>query len=236
MTVRCYVLVHGAFHGGWCWQAVAEHLRSDGHRVYTPTLTGLGERAHLLTCAPTLETFIEDVTAVILHEDLTDVVLVGHSFGGSVVSGVADQIPERLSRLVYLDALLLRSGESAVDRSPEAIRAHMQRAADEEPLAFAPPPPEHFGITDPAHAEAIAPRLSPQPIQPYFDKLRLANPLGNGIQAVYIACTDPPFASTEQSRALAKSMDGWTYTELATAHNAMTLVPRELALLLAGMP
>ena len=112
MTGRTYVLVHGAWHGGWCWRRVAPLLAAAGHRVLVPTLTGLGERAHLLTPETGLSTFARDVMAVIEAEEAEDVVLVGHSFGGVVVSMVADRMAERIARLVYLDATVLRSGES----------------------------------------------------------------------------------------------------------------------------
>src|SRR5262245_36433174 len=107
---HCYVLVHGANHGGWCWSRVAALLRAEGHSVYAPTLTGLGERAHLLSREITLDTFIQDIQSVIECEELSDVILVGHSFAGAVISGVADRIPELLEHLVYLDAVVLQHG------------------------------------------------------------------------------------------------------------------------------
>src|SRR5579875_3323603 len=99
---RTFVLVHGAWHGGWCWSRVAAILRGRGHRVFTPTQTGLGERAHLLSRDITFDTFVQDVVGVFEAEELEDVVLVGHSFGGSSISGVVDRMPERVRRLVYL--------------------------------------------------------------------------------------------------------------------------------------
>ena len=99
-----FVLVHGAWHGGWCWKKVAPLLRSAGHEVYTPTLTGLGERDHLLTRDIGLDTHIQDIVNVLEYEELTQVVLVGHSYGGMVVTGVAERAHERLRQLVYLDA------------------------------------------------------------------------------------------------------------------------------------
>src|SRR3984957_17388198 len=103
-----YVLVHGAWHGGWCWGRVAERLRAAGHRVFTPTLTGLGDRAHLIAPHVGLATHVEDVIATLEMEDLSDVVLVGHSFGCAVIGGVADARADRIRRLVFLDALLLQ--------------------------------------------------------------------------------------------------------------------------------
>lgn len=229
MVGKNYVLVHGAYHGGWCWKDVAGRLRALGHTVYTPTWTGLGERAHLLACKPTLETFIEDVAQVIRYEDLDDVVLVGHSFGGSVVSALADRMPQRLRHLVYLDALVLRSGESSASRSPERAEAYRQRAlAAGNDLGIPPAAPEHFGITDPAQAAWVQTKVTPHPLQTYYDRLTLNHPLGNGLPATYIACSNPAFAATELSREIARAMTGWTYLEIPTAHDAMLLMPVEL--------
>ena len=102
---KTFVLVHGAFHGGWCWRPVADILRAAGHTVFTPTLTGLGERLHLLTPEVNLSTHIQDVVSVLEWENLRDVVLVGHSYGGAVVTGVADRVADRIGSIVYLDAV-----------------------------------------------------------------------------------------------------------------------------------
>jgi pimeloyl-ACP methyl ester carboxylesterase len=110
-----FVLVHGAWHGGWCYQAVARKLRAAGHEVHTPTLTGLGERRHLIGPGVDLDTHIQDVLNVVRYEDLTGFVLCGHSYGGMVVSGVADAIPGQISALVYLDAYVPKDGESIWD-------------------------------------------------------------------------------------------------------------------------
>src|SRR3712207_5745958 len=111
-AMTTYVLVHGAWHGGWCWKKVVPLLRTAGHEVYTPTLTGLGERAHLLSPTITLDTHILDVVNVLEYEELLDVVLVGHSYAGAVISGVADRAPTQVAQLVYLDAFVPRDGEA----------------------------------------------------------------------------------------------------------------------------
>jgi pimeloyl-ACP methyl ester carboxylesterase len=114
-----YVLIHGGWHGGWCWARVAPILRAAGHDVYAPSLTGLGDRVHLLSPSVRLETHIEDVLGVLSYEDLRDVVLVGHSYGGMVITGVADRAADRVSHLVYLDAFVPRDGECLLDLLPE---------------------------------------------------------------------------------------------------------------------
>ena len=110
-----FVLLHGAFHGGWCWARVAPILRAAGHTVFTPTQTGLGERAHLLHPGITLTTFVDDVVGVLETEELTDVVLVGHSFGGAAITGAAERVKHRLRHLVYLDSAIPQSGRSPLD-------------------------------------------------------------------------------------------------------------------------
>ena len=234
---KTYVLVHGAYHGGWCWKDVARRLRGLGHDVYTPTLTGLGERAHLIAISPTLEMFITDVAQVIAYEDLQDVVLVGHSFAGSVVAGVADRMPERLQHLVFFDAQVLQSGESAFDRAlPEVVGSYRAAArASSGGLSVPAGDPARFGIADPGTLDWIKTKLTPQPYQTYRDKLQLTHPLRNGVPATYIACTAPMNPPTASSRERVKAMPGWTYLELAAGHDAMLTAPAELTAMLAGI-
>ena len=231
--VKTYVLVHGAYHGGWCWTDVATRLRAQGHTVYTPTLTGLGERSHLINTCPTLDTFIQDVAQVFRFQELTDVILVGHSFAGSIVSGLADWMPQRLRHLVYLDAQILQSGQAPADTAPpDVIELYKQRAREWGGTAIPPGPPEAFGITDPAMAAWVKTLLTPHPYRTYFDKLTLNHPVGNGIPATYIACTNPLFPNIASSRELAKNLPGWVYQEIPTAHDAMLLQPAALTQML----
>lgn len=233
---KTFVLVHGGHHGAWCWKKVAGLLRAQGHAVYTPTLTGLGERSHLLAFKPTLQTWIEDVAQVLRFEELEDVILVGHSFAGSIVSALADRMPERLRHLVYLDAQLLESGESSSSRVPERAEFYRQRAIEIDGCLSIPAlDPVFFGITEPGMARWISGKLVPHPLQTYYDELELIHPLGNGLPATYIACSQPLFGPTEGARALARRMDGWTYLEIPTAHDAMLLMPEELTELLSGI-
>ena len=116
-----FVLVAGAWHGGWCWQRVAQALRQQGHDVYTPSLTGVADRAHLIGPDVTLSTHINDICGIIESYNLTDVVLCGHSYAGLIITGVADQHPDRLRALVYLDALVPEDGQSMFDTIPDEI-------------------------------------------------------------------------------------------------------------------
>lgn len=231
---KTYVLVHGGFHGGWCWKQVAANLRARGYVVYTPTLTGLGERSHLMSIGPRLSTFIEDVAQVLLYEDLHDVVLVGHSFAGSIVSALADRMPDRIGHLVYLDALLLQSGQATADTAPpELIETYKQRAMAHDGVSIPPGPSDYFGVTDPSMAAWLQTKLCSHPLQTYFDKLALKNLLGNGLPATYIACSKPFFAATAPSRKLARILPGWDYKEISCGHDAMLLKPLEMAHMLA---
>lgn len=226
---KTYVLVHGAYHGGWCWKDVAGRLRALGHTVYTPTLTGLGERSHLIGLNPSFDTFFADVAQVIRYEDLEDVILVGHSFGGSVVSLMADRMPERLRHLVYLDAQVLQHGQSSAILNPPRIEAYRQRAQQGDGVGV--PPPENaaaFGVVDPQMARWVLSKLTPHPLQTYYDQLELKHPLGNGIPATYIACSEPYFDGTAKAREFARTITAWNYREIPTAHDAMLLKPAEL--------
>lgn len=234
---KTYVLVHGAYHGAWCWKDVAGRLRAMGHDVYTPTQTGLGERAHLIAFKPTLATFVEDVANVIRTEDLRDVILVGHSFAGSTVSGLADRMPERLRHLVYWDALILKGGEAPFDGLPADVVERYRKLAQDTSggLSVPPPNPEYFGVTEPAQAEWLRTKLTPHPFETYVSKLELKNPIGNGRPATYVAASRPFFTSTAKSRETAKSMPGWSYREIPTGHDMMLTMPAETSQMLAGI-
>jgi pimeloyl-ACP methyl ester carboxylesterase len=229
-----YVLVHGAWHGGWCWGKVAERLRAVGHRVFTPTLTGLGDRAHLIAPNVGLATFVEDVVSTLDMEDLSDVVLVGHSFGSAVIGGVADVRSDRIRRLVFLDSFVVQSGQSPFDQLPSEVVDARRAAAIKAPglcgetLAMAPPPPSTFGITDAKDAAWVASRLRPHPIKSYEDTLTLKRPLGAGLPKSYIACTNPNYRPNAPARQWVRAQPDWTYFELATGHDAMILAPDAL--------
>jgi pimeloyl-ACP methyl ester carboxylesterase len=212
---------------------VAPLLRDHGHTVVTPTQTGLGERAHLLSRSITLDTFVEDIVNVLKWEDLHEVVLVGHSFGGNAISGVADHTPERIKRLVYLDSVLLTDGQSPFSVSPPDLVAARVAAAEQssDGLSLPPPPPDAFGVTDAEQAAWLAPRLTPHPLSAFQSPLKLANPVTNGLPATYIVCTDPLYGPLQSSRNRAREL-GLHVVELATGHDAMVTAPRELAGLL----
>jgi pimeloyl-ACP methyl ester carboxylesterase len=229
-----FVLVHGSHSGGWIWQKVAPLLRAGGYEVYTPTLTGLSDRSHLLDCGVDLTTHITDVVSLIFYEDISDVVLVGHSYAGMVITGVAAKVPERLKLLVYLDAYVPDDGQSEVDLWPAEMRAAIQ--ADEAAARGLrqPPPPAIFGITDPEMADWVRARWTPQPLTTYTQPVPSGTARSAALPRVYIHCTGGPTTSTPLFAPFAAKAraDGWQVREMATGHVAMLTAPRELAGLL----
>lgn len=225
-TVRAltFVLVHGGWHGGWCWKKVVPLLSAAGHRVFTPTLTGLGERAHLLSPQVNLDTHIEDIRAVLFYEDLTNVVLVGHSSGGMVLAGVAPLVAARLARVIYLDAFLPDDGTSLADYA---------NATAARPGVTTIPPPgvaPRWGVSVPEDVAWMEARLGPMPAAVFTQKVRIREDITARVPHTYIRCTAPPQLSGAPARAQQR---GFRYRELlGGGHDVMISRPRELAALL----
>lgn len=220
-----YVICHGAWEGGWAYGDVAALLRAAGHEVYTPTYTGLGERRHLLSREIDLNTHIQDVLMVLHYEDLKDVVLVGHSYGGMVISGVAEEAAERLSRLVYLDAFVPQDGQSVADIvGPEEL-ATLQQAADAEGDGWRVPlsPPD-------------VDRRTAQPIGTFLTPVRITSPAAAALPRTFIYCAkkepgESPFFT--QAAEMARADDRWRYRELSAGHEIGSMdKPQELVDLL----
>lgn len=226
-----FVLVHGAWHGGWCWVRVADRLRRSGHRVETPTLTGLGERAHLLSRDIDLETHITDVIATIEAEELRDVVLCGHSYGGCLITGVADRIPDRLRALVYLDAFVPEDGQAMMDLLPVAAGARMAALVKEKGDGWRVPPrsAESFQVATAEDRAWVDRRCVPHPFATMTQPLRLTGtgkPVATRLYiraANYDASPFGPFAER------ARADPGWRYEEIAYGHDVMVDAPDELA-------
>jgi pimeloyl-ACP methyl ester carboxylesterase len=225
-----FVLVHGAWAGSLIWRPVARALRQAGHEVYTPTLTGVGERSHLLTREINLDTHIQDVLGVIEYEDLSDVVLVGHSYGGMVVTGVADAVPDQVASLVYLDAFVPEDGQALVNLlPPDASRS--RTVPGKEWLAL-PPPVEAFGEPIPEVREFTARKGSPQPLACFLQPLKLGGGIHRIRRRTFIYCNDPePTAFTSIYERL-KGQPGWSVHTLPCTHFAPLEMPTELTALL----
>ncbi len=228
-----FVLLHGAWHGAWCWTRVADRLRAKGHRVTTPNQTGVGEKSHLISDQITLDTFVLDVINHITHEELDDIILVGHSFGGLPISGVADRIPEKIRHLVYLDSLILQPNKTLFSTyPPEEVERRKAMVAAREGLGrFGLPSgtAASFGMVPGTPDEAwVQRRLTDQPMSLYSSPLNLKNPVGNGLPRTYIHCTKPSIVLLEPMRQWVREQDGWDWKELETGHNAMITAPDEL--------
>ncbi|MGH8707123.1 MAG: alpha/beta fold hydrolase [Burkholderiales bacterium] len=226
------MLVHGAWHGGWCWRRVAERLAQAGRRVFTPTLTGLGERAHLLTNAVNLDTHVQDVVSVLEAEELENVVLVGHSYAGLVISGVAARAKRRLRQLVYLDALLVEDGQSWAGAFPRDVAEARRKSATltSGVKTLPPPDPQIYGFSDPADDEWVRRRLVPHPYAPFEQKISWGCALGNGLPKTYVDCTSPALAVLAAMKP--RNRSGWDFIELETGHDLMVSAPEETARIL----
>jgi pimeloyl-ACP methyl ester carboxylesterase len=233
-----YVLVHGGWHGGWCWKRVTPFLLEAGHTVYTPTLTGLGERSHLASPEINLSTHIQDTLSVLQYEDLTDIILVGHSYSGMVITGVADAAPKRIAKLVYLDAFVPEDGQSlmAIFRPPSS-----QEASPEPPVFndWRVPYPYRdcpFGITDEKDCQWVLDKITPQPIQTLTEPIRLPNDGASTIPRTYIYLRPPGEQPADTEfvwfAERARTQPGWVYRELVSGHDAMIIIPEAVSALL----
>jgi pimeloyl-ACP methyl ester carboxylesterase len=222
-----YLIVHGGFSGGWGWREVAKRLRTAGHEVFTPTLTGLGERAHLANPEINLNTHIQDIIGILECEDLWRVILIGHSSGSMIITGVAEIKPERLSRLVYVDTAIPKDGQSWLDLLGPAMAQQLLDLAEKEGDGWRIPL-----IPDP-------PRFQPHPLKTVTDLLEVKNPAAVRIPRAFIHCTakskDSPLAlawpaidrAAENAR-----QQGWWYRTLPTDHSPHRTMPQELSELL----
>jgi pimeloyl-ACP methyl ester carboxylesterase len=241
-TQKTYVLVPPAWHGGWCWKKVKPLLQAPGHDVHTPTLTGLGERSHLAHPEIGLETHVQDIVNVLKYEDVSAVVLVGHSSSGVVITGVADRVPELIAHLVYVDAFVPEDGQSMWDIIPADRRPAMEALVKGEGKGwllprFAPPPwekfvPEVWRITDPVDLKWMLARLGPTPFGHFKEPVRRNNLAAERLARTYIRCTLYQHASFDRYAEQARRSAGWRYRELKSYHHPAITNPRELADLL----
>lgn len=223
-----FLLIHGAWHGGWVWNEISEILRYQRYSVSTPTLTGLGEKKHLLSSKITIETFIEDVVNHIIFENLNNIILVGHSFAGSVISGVADRLKDRIQKLIYFDAMILIDGQKPFDITPkETVDQRIELAKKfGNNISIPAPSADAFGVFDIKKSLLLEEKLTPHPLSAFQSKLILKNEVGNGIPLSYIFCTKPVYKSLESSREVVRKMK-WPIFELNAGHDAMLTHPKE---------
>ena len=221
-----FVLVHGAWQGGWCWKRVASFLRRSGHDVFTPTLTGLGEREHLLNSEIDLDTHIQDILGVVECEELSDIVLCGHSYGGMVITGVAEQASEKIRSLVYLDALIPADGQNALSVLPSEAASGLQDNV--RGLGVAPGPAEAFAVNSEDQAW-VDRRNVDHPLKSFEQTIRLEDKWKMVRRKTYIFATGwspgigQPFFERAQQEA------GWKTISIACGHYVMIDMPEELS-------
>jgi pimeloyl-ACP methyl ester carboxylesterase len=238
-----FVLVHGAWHGGWCYRDTAAALRAAGHTVFTPTHTGVGERFHQSSEAITLETHIRDVCGVIEFEQLSDVVLCGHSYGGMVITGVADRVPDKIKALVYLDAFVPQHGDSLISLIRAALPAEVwplfvngfrDAALANRSGLMQPIPAEVFSIK-PENRAWVDKLCRPQALATFESPALLTGDVAKVAKRLYILADgwDPsPFRHFAK---LYEGQAGWKVTKLPSSHDVMVDMPKELAAQLLTM-
>lgn len=236
-----FVLVHGAFTGGWHWQRVRRALSALGHEVYTPTLTGAGERRHLLSRDLRLSVHVEDIASVLFHENLQDVVLVGHSYGGVVITAVAERAADRIGQLVYLDATVPANGQAATGAFTEGTADVLSQMSGGTDWLLPPLPLSGVGVTEPSDVEWMTPRRGAHPMATLHEPVVLQNEAAQRLPRAYIRCTrreglvglfgvDPLLPFYQKAVA-----EGWPVRDLDSGHDAMVTVPDQVATTLSEL-
>lgn len=230
------VLVHGAWGGAWIWRRVLPLLRAEGHEVHAVTLTGVGERAHLRTPSIGLDTHVEDVVGLVVAEELADLVLVGHSYGGLVITGAADRLLDRGVRLrgmVYVDAAIPLPGESwSSPHAPEVVAQRTALAAAHGG-ALPPPDPAGFGLQG-ADRDWLLRRQVPHPFGPYCDTLHFDAERLARVPRLFIDCAEPAYPTIAAARRRARELPGWTVEARPWGHAPMVDHPVDLVRLILG--
>jgi len=227
-----FVLIHGMWHGGWCWRKVTPLLSAAGHEVHTVTLTGAGERAHLHYPDIDMNTHIQDVVGVLEYEDLNNVILVGHSLSGFMTRAVAERVPERVAHIISLDGRIPDNGHPFKTMWPDIWADLCQRAqANGDEVWSFPDSERTFGVTG-ADLEWMMSKLTPHPLKTWDTPLSFINPAAHSIPRAFIHCTEgvsPENLANEEQDCVQK---GWQYRQLLTGHDAMITAPKELTDLL----
>jgi pimeloyl-ACP methyl ester carboxylesterase len=235
MKQPAFVLVHGAWGGAWIWRRVLAPLRAAGHEVHAVTLTGDGERAHLRRADIGLQTHIADVLGLIDAEELDDIVLVGHSYGGQVITGAADRLLARdagaLRQLVYVDAMVPLPGEGWGDKYDAAGVAARTATARANDFALPPPDPADFGLAG-ADRDWLRRRQVPHPFGPYREPLPFDGERWAGVPRAFIDCTRPAYPTIAAMRERVRQLPGFEVFEIATGHCPMVSEPQALAALM----
>jgi pimeloyl-ACP methyl ester carboxylesterase len=222
-----FVLVHGAWHGAWCWRRVARVLGGNGHEVFTPTLTGVAERSHLLSPTIDVDTHILDVVNEMKWQELSSVVLVGHSYGGMVISGVAEKMEKAIASLVMLDAFMPENGQGVLDIYPPPMRESVQAALRSGATTMPPRSAALFKVNE-KDSPWVDAQCTPQPIQTFVQKLTLTGARDRIAKKTYIRAAVYPNPYFDAGLASARAKNWHTY-ELPCGHDVMLDMPERLA-------
>jgi pimeloyl-ACP methyl ester carboxylesterase len=225
---KTFVLVHGAWHGGWCWRRVADRLEGKGHKVFAPTMTGLGERSHLLSKDINLATHVTDIVNMIKWENLHDIVLVGHSYGGNIISGVAEQAHDKIGSIVFLDAFVPDSGTSLAETASQVVRDAIATATAKGDLTLKPVPAAVFRVNEKDRAWVDA-MCTPHPIATFTDKIAVTGARDKIAKKTYIRGTAYPQPTFDKNLAAKKADSSWRTYEVPAGHDVMVDAPDRLA-------
>jgi pimeloyl-ACP methyl ester carboxylesterase len=232
-TATTFVLVHGAWHGGWCWRRVTDLLTKAGHRVFAPTLTGLGERSHLINPDINLSTHISDVVNLMKWERLSKVVLSGHSYGGFVVSGVAEKMQHTIASMVFVDAFVPENGDSMVTSVSPATRAHLDAAVSRGDTTLAPIPAAVFQVNEKDRAW-VDEQCVPQPLATFTEPIALTGARERIAKKTFIRGKGYPSPSFDAALAKVRADPSWRAFELPCGHDIMVDMPEALAEILVA--
>jgi pimeloyl-ACP methyl ester carboxylesterase len=225
---KTFVLVHGSSAGGWCYRRVADLLEQAGHKVYAPTLTGLGERSHLMSGLITLDTHITDVVNVIRWENLQDFVLVGHSYGGWIVSGVAEQAEGKISSIVFLDAFMPENGQRVLDTNSPRSRAEIDEAQKKAEVSRPAPPASVWKVNAKDQAW-VNEKFTAQPVGVAFTPIRLTGARDRVPKKTYVRAKGYDNPNFESYYAKARSDRSWRTYEMPCGHEVMIDMPERTA-------
>jgi pimeloyl-ACP methyl ester carboxylesterase len=227
-SAKTFVLVHGAWHGGWCWRRLSDLLEKKGHKVFTPTMTGLGERSHLLDPKVNLATHVTDIVNVIKWEGLSHIVLVGHSYGGVIISGVAEQLREAIGSIVFLDAFVPESGDSLAAKASQPVREAIAALVEKGEQTMKPVSAAVFRVNEKDRAWVDA-MCTPHPVATLTDKITVSGARDSIAKKTYIRAKGYPSVPFDGAQEKLKADAQWRVYELPCGHDAMVDMPDRLA-------
>src|SRR6266852_1071821 len=226
-TRKTFVLVHDAWHGGWCWRRVSDLLENKGHKVFAPTMTGLGERSHLMSKEVVLDTHIADIVNVIKWEELRGICLVAHSYGGFPVSGVLEQVLDRVASLVFLDAFVPEDGQRSLDVASEFSRKGTLEAVAKGEISRPPPKAETFHVNEKDRAWVDS-KLTAQPVGVALQPIRFTGAREKVAKKTYIRAPKYPQPAFDKYYAAKKADPSWRTYEVPCGHDVMVDMPDRL--------